>query len=116
MMYEAHITIEPVEGAALDTFGWICKRRAFKPAHLVMVKDRKITDERSDRDSFATGHGMTYSQIYDRAVALVQDLREAGFKVWRLKIESILFDEDYRPGLPSGEPRVSAACSQLAEV
>lgn len=113
MDYEAHITIEPVEGIALETFERICRRSGFKVANLVMIKDRQVTSDRSNRDSFATGWGNSYEHTYARVTGLVEDLKAAGLKVWRYKIERTLLDVDFRE--PLGEPRKSAACSELAE-
>ncbi len=113
--YEAHVTIEPVEGPALENFEMIAKRHGFRVANLVKVTDRKITNERSNRDSFATGWGRDKDEITHRTYALEYDLRRAGLNVWRYKIEQTLLDVDYRGVLPSGEPRPSAACSGLNE-
>ncbi len=113
--YEAHVTIEPVEGASLTLFESIAKRHGFRVANLLMVKDRRITSERSNRDSFATGWGETYSEIAARCMELVEDLKVAGLTVWRFKVERTLLDVDLRSELPSGEPRDSGACSILNE-
>ena len=102
LAYEAHVTIEPVEGSALENFEQIAKRHGFRVANLIM-------------SSFATGRGETYSEVAARCGELVRDLKAAGFTVWRYKVEHTLLDVDFRNALPSGEPRESAACSELNE-
>ena len=101
LAYEAHVTIEPVEGSALENFEQIAKRHGFRVVNLIM--------------SFATGWGETYSEVAARCGELVRDLKAAGFTVWRYKVEHTLLDVDFRNALPSGEPRESAACSELNE-
>lgn len=113
MKYEAHITVEPVEGPQFENFEIICKKHGFRVANLVMIKDRRVTMERSNRDSFATGWGDNYVILHARVMNLSDDLGVAGISVWRIKIEEMLLDLDFRPALSSGEPRVSAACSDL---
>lgn len=93
--FEAHVTIEPVFGERFDQFNGLCAARGFKPAHLLMLKTRQDTPIRSNRDSFCTGHGKDYAEIQSRTLALVSDLRECGFQVWRHKIEGILLDQHY---------------------
>lgn len=111
--YEAHITIEPVDGTSLVKFEVICKRYGFRVANLIMVKDRRVTAERSNRDSFATGWGETYSEVTARCLALVRELTAGGLTVWRYKVEHTLLDIDIREKLESGEPHESGACSGL---
>jgi len=94
-MYECHITIEPVSGSRFDLFEECCKKYQFRPAELLMKKMRRETPERSNLDSFCTGHGKEYGDIFTRARSLVYDLRLKQFKVWRCKIENIVFDEKY---------------------
>lgn len=90
--YEAHVTIEPVFGDRFDVFERICTPYKFKPAELLMMKNRAITAERSNKDSFCTGHGKEYSEILQRTNDLVSSLKLAGFDVWRYKIEAIVLD------------------------
>lgn len=91
--YESHITISPVEGRDLLFFQEVCRGFNFKVADLLMVKDRKITNERSNLDSFATGHGRTEEELLNRTKQLVEKLKNLGFQVWRWKIEACLHDE-----------------------
>ncbi len=90
--FEAHITVEPVEGDRLDEFKLIAANYEFKVADLVMVKDRYITNERSSRDSFCTGWGNDFESLRIQVVILVDRLKTKGFKVWRYKIEQTLLD------------------------
>lgn len=90
--FECHITIEPVFGEELEVFKEICKKFNFKVANLLMQKDRKATPERSDKDTFCTGHGKDYDVIHKRMMGLVGAIQTAGYQVWRYKIEDVLLD------------------------
>ena len=90
--FESHVTIEPVEGDRFDLFSKLCTENGFKPAHLLMMKNRQWTEERSDRDQFCTGHSANYPALEERTLQLVEDLKSRGFKVWRYKIEHTLLD------------------------
>lgn len=92
MIYEAHITIEPVEGDKFDLFESLCSAYKFKPAHLVMMKLRQVTDTRSNRDSFCTGHSSDFEDLKFRTEQLVELLKRVGLKVWRYKVEQTLLD------------------------
>lgn len=92
MTYEAHVTIEPVEGERFDLFERIANHLQFKPAHLLMMKDRKATDQRSNLDSFCTGHDQNVDFLKTRTLTLVALLKQNGFHVWRYKIEQTLLD------------------------
>jgi hypothetical protein len=89
---EAHVTIEPVFGEDREFAAWIAANHGFKLAHLLMQKERKATAERSDRDTFMTGHSKFCDDITERTKALVMDLQNNGFKVWRYKIENTMLD------------------------
>tara|TARA_R110000772_G_scaffold66361_2_gene147915 strand:- start:10954 stop:11436 length:483 start_codon:yes stop_codon:yes gene_type:complete len=89
---EAHVTIEPVFGERLDLATEIGARYKFKPAKLFMQKDRAVTPERSDKDTFLTGHGQSKKDMEIRTRAVVSDLLAAGFAVWRYKVEDTLYD------------------------
>lgn len=95
--FEAHITIEPVFGERFDQFERCCAPYKFKPAELLLQKHREATPLRSNKDSFCTGHDKDYDVLYGRTKALVADLKEAGFEVWRHKIEGIVLDERTPP-------------------
>ena len=90
--FEAHITIEPVFGDRFDKFEKCCLPYKFRPAELLLQKQRDITPERSNKDSFCTGHSKYYADILDRTQRLVADLKLEGFQVWRHKIEGIVLD------------------------
>lgn len=93
IVYEAHVTIEPVYGAGFDLFEKLSTRQKFKPAELLLQKQRKDTPIRSSKDSFCAGHSKTYDDIYTRMMALVDSLKKHGFAVWRYKIEGVVFDK-----------------------
>jgi hypothetical protein len=90
--YECHITIEPVYDERLALFTEQCSRFNFKPAKLLMQKDRKETPERSNKDTFCTGHSKEYDDIYNRMMSLVKVLQSDKFAVWRYKIEDVILD------------------------
>lgn len=90
--YEAHITIEPVFGERFNKFEELCAPYKFKPAELLLQKQRAATPTRSNKDSFCTGHGFEYAEVKARTEKLVDDLKECGFDVWRYKIEGIVLD------------------------
>ncbi len=89
---EAHVTIEPVFDERRAEAAEIAKLYNFKLAHLLMKKDREATEERSDRDTFMTGHSKFKSDINQRTKELVKHLKQEGFKVWRYKVEDTLLD------------------------
>lgn len=86
------MTIEPVYGERFALFEECCKTYNFRAAELLMQKLRADTPIRSSKDSFCTGHDRDYSRIHSRTLALVADLKDAGFEVWRYKIEGIVTD------------------------
>lgn len=90
--YEVHVTIEPVEDERLKRFEEICKEHKFRVANLIMVKNRKVTDERSNRDQFCTGRFSTYTEAFIAMNDLNNDLVNCDFQLWRSKIESVLYD------------------------
>lgn len=95
MSYECHVTIEPVEDARLEKFKEIAGRYKFRVAELLMANKKHST-----LDSFCTGHDSLYCDMAYRMINLCTDLREAGFKLWRYKIEKILLDSKYEELLP----------------
>lgn len=99
LYYEAHITIEPVFDERLELFQTLCKTEGFKAAKLLMQKNREASPERSNKDTFCTGHGQNYDLVLGRIDRLVAKLRENGFAVWRDKIEAVLLDRKYDRGL-----------------
>lgn len=91
--YESHITIEPLFGEDLENFASLCRTELFKPAKLLMQKDRASTATRSDKDTFCTGHSKNFGDIETRMRNLITKIQKNNFKVWRYKIEAILVDE-----------------------
>ena len=90
--YEAHVTIEPVFGDRFKFFERLCMEYSFRPAELLLQKQRLATPARSDKDSFCTGHGKEYKELETRLMELVERLKYHDFQVWRYKIEGILLD------------------------
>jgi hypothetical protein len=92
---EAHVTIEPVFGQRREQAAEIAKQFKFRLAELLMKKERDATEERSDKDTFMTGHSKSKRDIINRTAALCRALKQNGFKVWRYKIEDTLVDSKY---------------------
>jgi hypothetical protein len=91
--YECHVTLEPVFGGRLESLKELAASHGFKPAKLLMQKRAESTPERSNKDTFCTGHSKSFDDIKERMNALTEALRNAGFAVWRRKIEAVVFDE-----------------------
>lgn len=91
--YESHVTIEPVFDAELEQVKVYAKDYSFKVADLLMQARKDDTPERSKKDTFLTGRDKDYGALYNRMSDLAVDLRKAGFKVWRTKIEAVLYDQ-----------------------
>jgi hypothetical protein len=93
MLYlECHITIEPVFDERLQEASQLAKKHNFRVADLLMKKRENDTEERSKYDTFMTGHSQDRDDLSVRTIKLVQDLQEAGFKVWRYKLEDAFVD------------------------
>ncbi len=93
--YEAHVTIEPVFDERHACFTAICNKYDFHVATLLMQKRKTATPTRSLNDAFCTGRSISYSDIEDRMLLLVEELSTLGFDVHRYKIESTLLDSRY---------------------
>ncbi len=92
LYFECHITVEPVFGERLEELKELCKPWKFRVADLLMRKRMEDTPERSQFDTFCTGHSTNYPGLHARMVYLVQSIQKAGFEVWRYKIENTLLD------------------------
>lgn len=93
--FECHITIEPVFGERLDRLAEIVKPFGFRPAKLLMQKDRQATPERSQKDTFCTAHSKVQIDIETRMRDCVSALLSTGYQVWRQKIEAVILDERF---------------------
>ena len=89
---EAHITFEPVFGDDLARLTRIAERNGFKVADLLMQKRLTDSAERSKYDTFMTGHGQDMLEMLNRTMCLVSEAKDAGFKIWRYKIEKAVID------------------------
>lgn len=95
-MYECHITIEPVFDERRTLASQIAEHHSFKLAELLMKKGREATEERSDKDTFMTGHHVDYAALFRKMCDCIEQLKRAGFRVWRYKIEDIVIDSKYQ--------------------
>lgn len=93
--FECHITIEPVFDKDLEKFKALCLQHGFKVAELLMQKRKEDSPERSQKDSFCTGRAKDYDSLFEKMNHLSQALKNNNFKVWRMKIEAILFDQKF---------------------
>jgi hypothetical protein len=92
LYYEAHVTIEPVFDERRSLAAIIADQQGFRLAELLMRKRSAVTERRSDKDTFMTGHSRSLEALADRLRLLVGALQENGFKVWRYKIEDTVVD------------------------
>jgi hypothetical protein len=93
MIYECHITIEPVFESKLLTVKAIASEYDFKVAELLMKKGHDM--ETSRYDTFMTGHSKNYEELVEDMRCLIEDLKTEDIKVWRYKIEDIVLDSRY---------------------
>lgn len=96
---EAHITLSPLTEREHLIADELASAFGFRLAKLLMVKDRAVTEERSNRDTFMTGHGKTRADLLARTAGLIDELKKTGFKVWRYKIEDTLLDSRHDPDM-----------------
>lgn len=95
MVFECHITIDPVFGAARTHVEYLADFCGFKLAKLYMEKDKP-----SDLDTFMTGHEATYDVMFARMKTLLFNLKQNGYNPRRAKIELICFDTKYGDAMP----------------
>lgn len=97
--YECHITIEPVFDQLLEDVRSVAETVGFRVADLFMQKRPQDTPERSKFDTFITGHSVSdesYNGLLQRARSIARTIsNQLGVKVYRIKVEEILFDERY---------------------
>lgn len=92
LYFECHITVDPVYDVQLECLQILAAGWRFKVADLLMRKRLEDTPERSQFDTFLTGRGNNFEDLYRRMIELVKVCEEQGFKVWRYKIENTLLD------------------------
>lgn len=91
LYYEAHVTIDPVEGVRLEFFRDLCATHRFRVAELLMRKPCGKLAPSTD-DSFCTGRDAALEPLSQRTLALVADAQRHGYRVRRYKIEEALVD------------------------
>jgi hypothetical protein len=91
MYYECHVTIEHVLDEKRVLAKKIAETQGFKLAELLMTNF-----EESRKDTFMTSHSepdmLSMRALEVRMCKLVQNMQEAGFKVFRYKIEHVVID------------------------
>ena len=95
LYFEAHVTLEPVDGERLEFLSELCGRYRFHVASLLMKNRDTGTLERSSNDSFTTGRSLELGELTVRMLALMSALHKSGFHIWRYKIEETLLDSRY---------------------
>lgn len=95
-MYECHITINPVFDEQLERVKLMAESHGFKVATLLLKKREDANEQRSQNDTFMTGHDDDFDNLRKRMSQLIVTLNYHNFKVWRYKIEHILLDSEYQ--------------------
>ena len=96
LYFECHITIEPVFDEKRMMVQKICLPFKFKVADLLMKKRTADSEQRSQNDTFTTSRSASLDEMYDRMIACAEALTANGFKVWRHKIEAVVFDQKFK--------------------
>lgn len=95
--WECHVTVEPVFDERLKQLEEIAGHQAhrFQVADLLMQRGREDTPTRSSKDSFCTARARPEDMnlLLRRMNSFGLALQEAGFKVWRVKVEAVVLDE-----------------------
>lgn len=93
--YECHVTIEPVFDEKLEKLKELCKEYGFSVADLLFKKRKEDSPTRSEYDSFCTARDINIHRIRARLLALLLDLKDSGYQVWRYKIEDTIIDSKH---------------------
>ena len=96
--FEAHVTVEPLQGQLKEHFDRVCQCNGFKPANLVMIKEDGSSTP-SNQDTFCTARGNSVSELKQLIYSLAGDLDNLRIKIWRYKIESIIIDSKFNDEL-----------------
>jgi hypothetical protein len=92
IVYESHVTIDPVFDERLEQFKNICSDYRFRVAKLLMQKKALDFPVISEKDSFCTGHAPNQEELMNRMTSLCKELIDSGFVVRRYKIEAVVLD------------------------
>lgn len=92
LYFEAHVTIDPVFDHERELVEKIAQPHGFRLAKLIMRKREADAERPAQDDTFMTGHGKRRVDIQYRTRMLVEQLRAAGFRVRRYKIEDTVLD------------------------
>jgi hypothetical protein len=99
IVYESHVTVEPVFDDRLELFKQVCSEHKFRVAKLLMKRNGSASLEDSQKDSFCTGHAKNPGELMFRMSQLIIDLKARGFSVWRYKIEAVVLDSRHSDDL-----------------
>lgn len=96
LYYECYVTIEPVFDDKLELLKKLAEKSNFHVADLLMQKREEDTPERSKFDTFTTARNTKYDDLYLDMTIFIDCLMQAGFKIWRYKIEDAVLDSKYQ--------------------
>lgn len=106
LYYECHITMEPVFDLDLARATDIVEHEGFRMANLLMQKRKADSPRRSEYDTFCTARDDSYANLETRMYNVVWELQQAGYTVWRYKIEDTILDVRHPdPLLEKPKPR-----------
>jgi len=91
-MYECHVTIDPHEGDIREAVEIIAANFGFKVANLVMIRNRVVTEERSNKDLFISSKSEYLPELELRMHKLISILSSIKIEIWRYKLEHIIID------------------------
>lgn len=92
LYYECHVTVDQESiGDKMEILKDLAADRLFRVSEI--VETRWALTERHTTDTICTSRGRTYDALWKRMQDLMSDLRAAGFKIYRYKIEATVLDE-----------------------
>lgn len=92
IIYESHVTVEPIFEDRLIEFKNICLEYKFRVAKLLLQNRANSTPIRSNSDAFCTSHDLNQTELCNRMLNLCLHLKSSNYKVWRYKIEAVIID------------------------
>jgi hypothetical protein len=90
MSFEAHITIDPVEGKYLEQVSKLAREHGFGTGDEPLYSVRQARNQ-----GFITGHHWNYDEMFGRVATLCRALLDAGYPVRRYKIEHVRIDSKH---------------------
>ncbi|MEM7039123.1 MAG: hypothetical protein AAF570_19255, partial [Bacteroidota bacterium] len=88
-LFEAHITIQPIQGPQSIVFQNLCKDLKVKPIQIELPEGDVPVQPMT-----CSTHKGDYSDVRQEVYALAWELARGGFEVTRVKIEAAPFNDD----------------------